>query len=46
MVQDCLDMINNLLRNNPSNQLMFRCVYQAINGEMKASIVEWEKPGA
>lgn len=24
MVQDCLELVNNLLRNNPANQLMFR----------------------
>ena len=26
VVQDCLDLMNNLLRGNPGNQLLFRSV--------------------
>ncbi len=27
IVQDCTELLNNLLRNNAANQLMFRCVF-------------------
>jgi hypothetical protein len=31
IVQDCLEFLNNLLRNNPGNQLLFRCCQPSLS---------------
>ena len=30
VIQDCFELVNNLLRSNPQNQLMFRCCTEVI----------------